>query len=110
MAFCGECEYFTNCRVGDDTDTACDMFYPDVYMEVYHPEECEKYHQYLVEKNKESQTMLFIIDQLKYDTDKMELISGVWIFCKRNKGIYKRRARSSDYYISGYSIAAECIS
>lgn len=53
MAFCGECEYFSECCFVDETDAACNMFYPDVYMEVNYPEEYEEYHQYLVEKSKE---------------------------------------------------------
>lgn len=53
MAFCGECEHFDKRWFVKETDMACNMFYPDVYTEVNHPEDCEKYHQYLVEKSKE---------------------------------------------------------
>lgn len=52
MAFCGECEYFTECWFVDETDAPCDMFYPNFYMEVNHQQEWRKYHQYLVEKRK----------------------------------------------------------
>lgn len=50
MAKCGTCNYFSKCGVADERDDSCSCYYPDFYMEVFHPKEWREYEKSLEEE------------------------------------------------------------